>query len=301
MAGRWKRLGRLFSPGGQHPWMASHASNPTAEVLASGLVRIYFSVRDAQNRSHITAAIFELQPKPVLVDLDSAPLIAPGAAGLFDDSGASMGCLARAGSELYLYYLGWNLGVTVPWRNSIGLAISTDNGRTFTKASPAPVLDRSHTDPFSLSYPWVLREAGGWRMWYGSNLRWGPVQSDMDHVLKYAESDDGRNWRRDGRIALPLSAPGEYALARPCVVRDPGVYRMWFTHRGPNYRLGYAESADGMSWRRDDASHTLDVADSGWDSEMVTYPCVFDCGGARYLLYNGNRYGKDGFGLAILE
>jgi hypothetical protein len=31
---------------------------------------------------------------------------------------------------------------------------------------------------------------------------------------------------------------------------------------------------------------------------MVVYGYVFDWDGRRYMLYNGNRYGRTGFGLA---
>jgi hypothetical protein len=34
---------------------------------------------------------------------------------------------------------------------------------------------------------------------------------------------------------------------------------------------------------------------------MIEYPFVFDHGGARYMLYNGNGYGRSGVGLAVLE
>ena len=299
---RWRKLGCIFSAHGQQPWMLSHAATPAAEPLAGGRVRIYFSTRDAQNRSHIAAAVFELQPVPRLLDLATEPLVTPGPVGTFDDSGTSMGCLVASDGALWLYYLGWNLAVTVPWRNSIGLAVSRDGGLSFTKHSPAPIMDRHTVDPYSLSYPWVLRDGPRWRMWYGSNLRWGGTERDMDHVLKYAESPDGRQWERDGLRLLPHAEPGEYAHARPCVIRDPEGYRLWFAHRGEQYQLGYAESPDGRTWHRNDSAGALTAGASGdWDSEMVTYPCVFDADGARYLLYNGNAYGRTGFGLAVQE
>lgn len=299
---RWRKLGLLFTANHQYSWMASHASNPTAEPLSGSRVRIYFSTRDAKNRSHIAAAVFELRPNPRLINLTSEPLVTPGPDGAFDDSGTSMGCLVAAEDALWLYYLGWNLGFTVPWRNSIGLAISHDCGRTFVKHSAAPIMDRHANDPFSLSYPWVLREGTHWRMWYGSNLSWGGTERDMNHVLKYAESPDGLHWQRDGHPILPHEGPDEYAHACPCVVRDADRYRLWFTHRGNRYRLGYAESADGRTWQREDSAGAISVGAAGdWDSEMVTYPCVFDSNGTRYLLYNGNSYGRTGFGLAVLE
>jgi hypothetical protein len=225
--------------------------------------------------------------------------VTPGAPGLFDDSGASLGCVLVHGGRHLLYYVGWNLAVTVPWRNSIGLAVGDAGGLLFHKHGRAPVLDRSEADPFSLSYPWVLHDRGVFRMWYGSNLTWGASKDAMTHVVKYAESADGLRWRADGRVVLDLAGPGETCLARPCVVREAGGYRAWFARRGASYRIGYAESADGLVWQRRDAEAGIDVSSSGWDADMVCYPGVFTLGGRTYLLYNGNGHGATGVGLAV--
>jgi predicted GH43/DUF377 family glycosyl hydrolase len=299
---KWKKLGVVFNASNHSPWMVTHASNPVAEVLQDDFVRIYFSTRDAENRSSVGSLVINLNNPAKIEDLASTPHIAPGEPGLFDDSGVSMGCLARVDGELRMYYLGWNLGVTVPWRNSIGLAISRDGGKTFVKHSRAPLLDRNEQDPFSISYPWVMQESpADWKMWYGSNLRWGREQTDMAHLLKYADSSDGLSWRREGRIAIPFKSPDEYAMSKPCVIRDADRYRMWYSYRGKAYRIGYAESSDGITWERMDNEVGITASESGWDSETVEYPDVFDSGGTRFMLYNGNRYGQTGFGLAVFE
>ena len=119
--------------------------------------------------------------------------------------------------------------------------------------------------------------------------------------VKYAESADGIHWGEQRRIGIDFNSPDEYAIGRPCVVKDSGVYRMWYCYRGPSYRIGYAESPDGLSWTRMDRDAGIDCSPEGWDSEMQCYPWVFDHGGRRYMLYNGNSYGKTGFGLALAD
>jgi hypothetical protein len=78
-------------------------------------------------------------------------------------------------------------------------------------------------------------------------------------------------------------------------------YRMWYSYRGDAYRIGYAESVDGLEWERRDAGAGIDVSADGWDSQMIEYPCVFEHGGDSLMLYNGNGYGATGIGLAVLE
>jgi hypothetical protein len=117
--------------------------------------------------------------------------------------------------------------------------------------------------------------------------------------IRYAESDDGIAWRRGGRVSIDFADESEYAMGRPCVVRHGDDYRMWFAARGGQYRLAYAESPDGLGWTRNDSLAGLAPSPQGWDAEMVAYPSVFDHGGQRYLLYNGNGYGRTGIGYAI--
>ena len=297
----WRKLGRVFCAQDHAPWMRTHAANPVVEAVAGDLVRIYFSSRDDRSRSSIGWVEIDMRAPTQVLSVSAEPVIGPGRPGTFDDSGASMGCIVHVGSARYLYYLGWNLGVTVPWRNSIGLAISDEPGAPFRKWSEAPLLDRCPADPYSLSYPWVMQDDGRWRMWYGSNLDWGPQQTDMAHLIKYAEGDDGIHWRREGRIAIPFRGKEEYAMSKPCVVRESGRYRMWYSYRGVAYRIGYAESADGVRWERLDDQVGIGPSAEGWDSESIEYPNVFEHRGVKYMLYNGNAYGRTGFGIAVLD
>jgi hypothetical protein len=123
----------------------------------------------------------------------------------------------------------------------------------------------------------------------------------MAHVIKYAESENGIDWKREGKIALNFKDDSEYAMSRPFVIKEDGIYRMWYSYRGAAYRIGYAESDDGINWERLDEKVGISVSKSGWDCEMVEYPFIFDHKGQRYMLYNGNKYGLTGFGLAVQE
>jgi len=297
---RWRKLGRVFAPDRQHEWMMSHAANCAALRIDKNRYRVFFSTRDAQNRSSIGWVELDLRRPSEVLAVSPEPVLRPGALGSFDDSGVSLACLVAENDVIHLYFIGWNLGVTVPWRNSIGLAVSRD-GLRFERVSPAPVLDRNRVDPFSLSYPFVLHDQSGWRMWYGSNLRWGSEQRDMDHVIKYARGSDAETWSPTGQVSIGIERPDEYAFSRPCVVRDGGQWRMWYSFRGASYRIGYAESPDGITWTRQDQRAGIVPGPEPWDSESVEYPWVFDHEGERFMLYNGNRYGLTGFGVAVLE
>jgi hypothetical protein len=297
---RWSRLGRIYVPRGDREWSRSHAANPAVELLDGDVFRVYFGTRDGERRSSIAWFNLELGDKPRVVSEADEPLLRPGTPGTFDDSGCGMGCVVRVGDALHLYYMGWNLGVTVPWRNSIGLAISPGEGAPFERISLAPIMDRHLLDPFSLSYPWVLAETSRYRIWYGSNLSWGRQERDMYHVVKHAESENGiDNWQRTPEVCVGGSSPEEFAVCRPCVVRAGDRYRMWYCSRGETYRIRSADSDDGLVWRRNRPDVELPPSHEEWDCDMDCYPCVFAHKGRWYMLYNGNRYGATGIGLAV--
>jgi hypothetical protein len=287
--------------------MNSHAANPVPYILDKnkGLVRIFFTTRNLNNQSYIGFVDIDFFNDFEIVRFSEKPVISPGPLGMFDDSGAAMGYLIEHNKKFYLFYLGWNLKVTVPWLNTIGLATSDSIDGEFKKVSMAPIMDRSNEDPFSISYPSIIQDENIFKMWYGSNLNWGKDQSEMEHVIKYAESNDLINWKRTNETHINLEHKNEYAISKPWVIKDSQLYRMWYSYRAngniDTYRIGYAESRDSRNWLRKDQFANIDISDSGWDSEMICYPAVFTLNFKTYMLYNGNGFGKTGFGLAILE
>ena len=298
---RWKKLGLVIRPSGTHEWMRSHAMVPVAEWRHGDVYRVYFSGRDSQNRSHIGYAELDLNRPETTLRFSEKPVLGLGTLGCFDDNGVTPSWIINhQEGRTYLYYIGWNQGTTVRMHLFAGLAISEDGGESFRRYARVPVLERTDREPFLNTAPCVLIENGVWRLWYVSGTDW--MHRDLPRYnIKYAESSDGIHWDRQGRVCLDFNSPHEHALARPCVLKEDGLYKMWYAYKGAHYRIGYAESSDGLAWERKDAQAGIDVSASGWDSQMVEYACVFNHRGTKYMFYNGNDYGKDGIGLAVSE
>jgi hypothetical protein len=288
--------------------MRTHAQIPVADPLEGGIVRIYFGTRDEENRTSTGCVeVAAAEPGRVL-SVCQQPVLAPGPRGAFDDSGAMPSCVVSVGGRKLLYYIGWNRGVTVPYRTAIGLAVSNDGGKTFQRLFDGPVLDRNHLEPYFVTTPFVRVENGLWRMWYCGCTGWTIVdgRTEPRYRIHYAESSDGIVWRSANTVCIPYASADE-ANTRPCVVRDRGRYRMWYCFRGTHgyrsageqaYRLGYAESPDGVRWQRMDHRAGLPCSPEGWDRDMIAYPFVYQHAGQWWLLYNGNGFGKSGFGYA---
>jgi hypothetical protein len=298
----WRRLGHVYAPRGERDFLVSHASVPFAEKLGGSLVRIWFSPRDASNRSHIAWLVLDLTRPQQILEMAATASLGTGPLGAFDDCGAMMSWLTEHDGQRRIYYIGWNTRGTVPFHVSIGAADQAPDGDWLRL--PGPVLDRCLDDPWFCSNPCVLVEAGAWRMWYLSGLGWDEVEgrpSPSYHICD-ARSEDGLRWTDRGRVAVPLEGD-EFAIARPTVLTTGAGYLMWFSVRTRHrpYRLGAARSEDGRVWRRAAELANLSPAREGWDSEMVAYPHVFEHSGQRWMLYCGSGFGRTGFGLAIWE
>jgi len=284
-----------------HRKLATHAANPLPVSMGGDTYRVFYSGRDAQNRSSVGFVDLDLA-RHALTYVHDRPVFEHGSAGSFYSDGVSIGNCYEAGSERYMLFMGWQNPPGAHWRGDIGrLVVGSDLSLRLDGDGPFMGVDRE--DPVSLSYPWVLPDAGGYRMWYGSTRTWDAGNGEMLHVINEAVSQDGNRWSRLG-LAVPFELGRAQAFSRPSVIqRSDGGHDMWFSYRGggaSRYRIGYAEQAPGGGWTLRLGEAGIDVSADGWDSEMIEYPFVFDHPGERFMLYNGNGFGRTGFGLAVL-
>ena len=303
---RWIKKGLIIKPG-RFTWMVTHAQNPFPERIGEDRYKIHFAGRDKYNRARGGYAVIDINEPERILETPEKPLLDLGALGCFDDCGVMPSCIVNYKNNQYMYYTGWTQAVVTPFSFFIGLAISRDGGKTFERFSEAPVLGRNIHDPYLTCSPWVIIENEIWRMWYVSGTGWEIVSNDPKpkhyYHIRYAESKDGMNWDTSGIVCIDYSKD-EYAIARPTVYKEEGLYKMWYCYRGGanTYRAGYAESTNGIDWERKDDQVGIDVSESGWDSYMICYPCVFEHKGKKYMLYNGGRnFGENGCGLAVLD
>ena len=291
----------MFSIDNLHPKLFSHASNPVAIHLEADVYRVFYSGRDKNNKSSVSYVDIDIFNQKVMSFADE-PLAEYGDNGSYYSHGISVGCVLHIENRQKLLFMGWQISDGHHWRGDIG-AILLSSDFSSGEVSSEALLSSDQEDPISLSYPWVIEENGIYKMWYGSTIAWEAGNGEMLHVIKYATSQNGCDWHRHG-LAIPYELGVAQAFSRPTVVRDKQEYHMWFSYRGggrTKYRIGYAKSRDGISWKPQYNNSGIDISDKGWDSEMVCYPFVFNHKGKHYMLYNGNGFGQTGCGLAKLE
>jgi hypothetical protein len=308
----WRREGLVLTPPSHHAWWKSHAQAPTVLKIDARLWRIYFAARDGENRSHIISVDVEPDENMRVVAQNHDPILQLGPPGSFDHSGMGPATALFVGSEIHLYYTGFSLRRDVPYQTAIGLAISADGGSTFRRASAGPLLSAGPYDPFFVSTPCVRQAGDGLQMWYLSGIKWQRIVGEFEafYNVHHAYSPDGMHWTCAEKPALDLGL-GEAGIGRAWICQSKIGLGMWVCIRGPSdfrrpsakaYKLRRTSAIAGDHWnsRTDPLSFANPASSEDWDSWMQAYPCVVPHRSDLILFYNGNGFGRAGFGYARL-
>jgi hypothetical protein len=300
----WNKRGRILIPSGTGNWYHGGFSGSHAVLGNSGNVQIYLTGRDAENRSRIGVCNFDIKTEKA-ISISENPILDLGERGTFDYNGTGYPFYVNTGNSERLYYTGWTRGVHVDFINDLGLAEKNTDQPKFSRISRASILPRNDDEPFGTGSVCVLHDSGIWKMWYTCFDRWDETSAGLKHYyhIRYAESDNGIDWKRDMTICIDAdTSQNEYVVAKPFVLKHNGNYLMWYSYRGNAYKVGFAVSKDGKTWKRhDDSRLCIQSSAEGWDSEMVCYSSVLFLQDKALMFYNGNGYGKTGLGWAEMS
>jgi len=315
---KWKKLGKIFDP--TEYTLANNckefAQSPQV-LLFDDFLRVYFSTRERDSNgkflSHIS--FVDMNKDFTVRGVSIEPVIELGKLGCFDEHGIFPLNTFRVDEKVYGYIGGWNRKVSVSVDGSIGFSVSNNNGLSFERVGDGPIITSSINEPFLVGDPFVQKYDDVFHMWYIFGVKWEKFaegsQPDRVYKIGHAVSDDGIHWvKQDGKKIVPDSLSEDESQALPTVIKIEDRYHMYFCYRqsfdfrknkNRGYRIGYAYSDDLVSWKRDDSNVGIGVSDGEWDSDMLCYPHVFEMDGKFYLMYNGNEFGRYGFGVAVLE
>lgn len=316
-----RRLGKIFDPTDHRLARGCKEFAQSPQALAfKTFTRVYFCTRafDARNGTYLSHVAFaDMSPDFSTVQRVSSHTVLPlGDLGAFDEHGIFPMNVLAEGDQVWGYTCGWSRRRSVSVETAVGFVVSDDRGETFRRLGAGPILGPSLHEPFLVGDAFVLKaEGGGYHMWYMFGQRWmqETPQSAPDRVYKigYATSADGQTWtKREGVQILPDRLNRDECQALPSVLHWNGRYHMVFCYRhvhgfrtdpSKGYRIGYAHSDNLIDWTRDDDKLGLKGQAGDWDSDMQCYPHLTVSGGVPYLLYNGNTFGRFGFGAVELD
>jgi hypothetical protein len=315
---KWQKLGRIFDPTNhQLNFNCNNFAQSPQTLVFDDFVRVYFSTRVSDQSgkflSQIAYVDFDKSFNKIIGN-STCQVIALGKLGAFDEHGIFPINPIRVNNKIIAYTCGWSRRVSVSVETSTGLAESNDDGKTFFKNNDGPVLTSSLKEPMLVGDSFVIHENEMFHMWYIYGEHWkttlGNDQPERVYKIAYANSLNGVDWVKQEGVQIITDILGDdECQALPTVIKIGETYHMYFCYRqatdfrtNPDrgYRLGYAFSSNLINWKRADELKGIDMSSDGWDSEMMCYPHIFQVDNQVYLLYNGNQFGKFGFGLAKL-
>lgn len=317
---KWRKLGKIFDPLDHRlPNQCVEFAQSPQTLVFDDFVRVYFSTRqrDPVNGKYLSHVAYVDMKKHSwdIISVSDHTVIPLGNLGCFDEHGIFPMNVLRHHDKIFGYTCGWNRRVSVSVDTSIGLAFSTDNGRTFKKSGEGPIVTCSQHEPFLVGDAFVRFYHDTFHMWYIFGTSWKKFFADgpPDRIYKigHAVSSNGIDWtKQEGQQIVADTLGLDESQALPTVIGHAGSYHMFFcfrqssdfrSNRYRGYRIGYAHSGDLQRWTRADEAAGIDVSAGCWDSDMQCYPHVFHCDERVYMLYNGNEFGRRGFGVAVLE
>lgn len=304
----WDKLGIVWKPGGEEEWARSHAAVPTPIILNEDIIRVFVTSLDEKGRGRPIFVDVSAKDPTKVIAVAKEPVLQLGIPGTFDDNGVmAISVIEPKPGTLFMYYSGFELSNTIRYRIFTGLAVSYDNGLTFQKHSRVPVLDRTESELYFRGGSFALHDDNKFKMWYVAGSEWIDIDGKPMPIydLRYQESGNGFDWESTGQLSMPITGSDEHGFGRPYIVkRSENDFQLFYSIRRKSlgqYRLGYAESKDGVNWIRKDDEIGLDVSPGEFDSDAIMYSAVITVNNRTFCFYNGNNFGEDGFAVAILK
>lgn len=287
-----------------------HSQVPIIDIIGDRW-RIYYSTRLNGKSVPMWIEVDPKNPSTILGKSDK-PILELGKPGSFDVAGVMPTDIINLNGLKYMYYIGWTQRMDVPYHNTIGLAVSSDNGDSWKKVSKGSVFG---SDDIETGYTGTIDVVEGDNMYFGYYLScrdWKEFDGRMEPIydIKIAQSKNGLgNWKPLNISAVSLKE-GEGGISKASVLNIEGRYYMWYSTRmesdyrensDRSYRIKCSVSDDLINWEESE-KFGLDIdINSEWDNIMVEYPEVFEYDNDIHLLYNGNKFGETGIGYARLK
>jgi len=213
---------------------------------------------------------------------------------IYESRGVFSPSIVSKDGTLFMWYTSEN-----DEKRTISVATSLD-GISWTRYANNPIIfpdtsnqiicEKNVHDP-EVIYNQVLSK---FQMWYAVNCE--PASTGVPRYwIKYAESNDGYNWTpRQSPVLSPLAAWEIEGIANITVWQDNYLYKMIYIGRNTSgqWKFGYAESFDGLSWTKSPDNPTFYPTKS-WELDNIGSPDIIKWNSVYDLYYHTATFSEN--------
>jgi predicted GH43/DUF377 family glycosyl hydrolase len=218
------------------------------------------------------------------------PVMEEGPAGSWDHHIVGFPTVVIVNDTCRMWYVGGSDEMVV----QIGYATSID-GINWTKYGNNPIIRVGTAGSWEETWifePCVIYNESVFHMWYtGAKGDWTDFDP-WDAGVGYATSTDGINWTKHAsNPVFEENTPGnwdDYIVCEQTVLFHNGMFHMWYqglTSTPGLFPIGYATSADGISWQRSESNPVL-IPSSLWELPRHQFPHVIITDSTYHMWYS---------------
>jgi hypothetical protein len=303
----WKKLGIVWKPLKISEQTFSHSTAPTPFILSNENIRVFYTSRDSLGIGRVFYVDLDATDPRNIRGYSENPVLDVGRPGMFDDNGVmALSVIRSVNGSLYMYYIGFEIGLKIRYRLFTGLAISENDGVTFTRYQDTPILDRSEGESFFRGGPFVKFNKDHYEMYYGAGASWININDKTHPIynLRYIESSDGLKWPTKGEVVLE-SNDHFHGYGRPWLLKRNGLdENLFFSARNRisgKYSIEFAKKDLNQRWIVLAGESGFQIGKESFAMHEIMYASFISINNKIYCFYNGDNFGEEGFAVAELS
>ena len=262
------------------------------------IYNIYASCRDKSGRSRI--GLIDYNVKKKLAKFRPNPIIKLGDLGTFDEMGMTYPWITVHNRKRFLFYTGWKLNKSTGFENNLGLLVFNKKKKFWERYSKASILPQNNFEPLGSGSASIYKGIKGFWMVYTCFLRWIDKKKHI-YVPRIAFSKDLINWHRNYKNLIKPSQK-YHSICRLNIDKNGYLY---VCARGERYAIFKSKKSFILDNLFEQSLSMSDFRKLNFESytggfeKMQEYPHVIEKYNKKFLMFNGNDFGKSG--LAITE
>lgn len=253
----------------------------------------FFTDRDSENKSFIRCADI-VSDNGRFSLINGRDIYSRNIANAYESGGVCAVSGLVYGNELYLFCSSWyqekDSFLTRPL-----LLVLDQESLTLKRQDTDYLINIQNKTQNNIGYYCIFKDEDKYKAIFESRFVDNGVVSFR---FRMATSVNLQGWSLDEEFLISPRKDEDY-ISRPSVIKINNEYLLAYSSKvNGKYHIEMKKSSNFKNWIDLDERNFLISSESSWENDEVCYPFIFLKNEKIQMLYNGNKYGKAGAGLA---